>query len=173
MRTTTFKGIPLELIGSPLELGQKLPSFTLTGLSMGDVNQAALQGTASVILTVPSLDTPVCSIEAKRFCNEVVSLPADKVRLLVVSRDLPFAQKRWCGAEGIEQPEGGIFILGSDYKHRSFGSATGTLIKDWDLLSRAVFVVDASGKFTYVEYVPELSEEPNYEEALAALKSCV
>ena len=163
-RTTNFKGAPLTISGSEVKVGQALPEFKVTGVDMADVTSAEFTGKRVVILSVPSIDTPVCSVEAKRFNEEAAKLGAD-VKILTVSRDLPFAQKRWCGAEGVEN-----IVMGSDYKYRSFGDNFGVLIDDWQLLSRAVIVANEKG-MTYVEYVPEISQEPNYSAALESLQA--
>ena len=162
-RTTNFKGSPLTLKGAALKVGDKIPGFRLTGTSMEDVTPEMFKGKKLLISTVPSLDTPVCSIETKRFNQETSKLGAN-VSVLTVSYDLPFAQKRWCGAEGVSS-----VITASDYKHRSFVENFGTFIEEWGLLSRAVFVVDTKGVVQYVEYVPEIASEPNYDAALKAL----
>lgn len=164
-RTTNFKGAPLTISGSEVKVGQALPEFKVTGVDMADVTSAEFTGKRLVILSVPSIDTPVCSVEAKRFNEEAAKLGAD-VKILTVSRDLPFAQKRWCGAEGVEN-----IVMGSDYKYRSFGDNFGVLIDDWQLLSRAVIVANEKGIVTYVEYVPEISQEPNYSAALESLQA--
>jgi thioredoxin-dependent peroxiredoxin len=164
-RITTFKGNTLNLIGNELKVGSYLPEFTVVNRDMAPLASSVLKGKTGVILTVPSLDTPVCSIETTKF-NQEVSKLSSNICLLVLSRDLPFAQKRWCGAEGVEQ-----LLTGSDYKSGEAGKALGAYIQEWDLLSRAVFVTDATGKLTYVEYVNEISEEPNYQKALEAVKS--
>ena len=163
-RTTTFKGSPLNLAGTELKVGDKLPAFKLTGNDMSDVDNRKFAGCTLIITTVPSLDTPVCSIETKRFNHEVEAL-GGAVKVLTVSMDLPFAQSRWCGAEGVK-----TVTTASDYKYRGFGESTGTYIQEWGLLSRAVIVADASGTIRYVEYVPEIAQEPDYAKALAAAK---
>lgn len=164
-RHTSFKGTELALKGNELKVGDTLPAFTLTGNDMGDLKSQDFAGKKLLVSVIPSLDTPVCAIQTKRFNDEVAKLGGD-VALLTVSMDLPFAQKRWCGAEGVE-----AVVTASDYKYRAFGEAMGAFIPDWGLLSRAVFVADKNGKVVYSEYVPEVSTEPNYEAALAAIKS--
>jgi thiol peroxidase len=163
-RTTNFKGAPLTLLGTEVKVGQTLPEFKVTGVDMADITSAQFSGAKLVILSVPSLDTPVCSVEARRFSEEAAKLGSN-VKILTVSRDLPFAQKRWCGAEGVEN-----LVMGSDYKYRSFAEQFGVLINDWQLLSRAVIVVNEKGTVTHVEYVPEISQEPDYAAALESLK---
>lgn len=164
-----FKGSPLTLVGREIKVGSSVPDFTLTGNDMGDVTINNFKNKAVLITAVPSLDTPVCAIETKRFNDEVGKL-GDKAVLLTVSMDLPFAQKRWVSSECATSKN---LVTASDYKYRGFGEAFGSLLKEWGLLARAVFVVDKTGKFTYVEYVPEVSAEPNYEAALEALKKAV
>lgn len=163
-RTTNFKGAPLGLGGKEIKPGDPLPPFKVTRNDMSDMDQTALAGKIAVILSVPSLDTPVCAKETKRFNEEAASL-ADNVVVLTVSRDLPFAQARYCAAEGVERA-----LTASDYKHREFGERFGTLINDWQLLSRAVFVAGPDSVIRYAEYVPEVSEEPRYDAALRAIK---
>jgi thiol peroxidase len=159
----TLKGNPVAVHGTCLAVGQPLPLVTLTGTDLKDVSLEQYLGKKLVVLSVPSLDTPVCQTEAKRFNEEATSLGAD-VQIVVVSRDLPFAQKRWCGAEGVER----VLPL-SDYKLRTFGEAFGVDIPAVGILCRAVFVADSSGMLTHVEYVSEVAEEPDYGAALAAL----
>ena len=162
-RSTTFKGSPLTLVGNELRSGDRLPPFRVTGVDLNDITEKTFSGSTLIISSVPSIDTPVCAAETRRFNQEASSLAS--VKILTVSLDLPFAQKRWCGAEGVEN-----VIMGSDYKHRSFGEAFGTCIQELGLLSRAVFVADGNGVLRYVQYVPEVAEEPDYEPVLAAAK---
>ena len=160
----TMKGSPLKVSGDPIKEGDQLPDFTLTGTNMKEVTRSQFNGKNLVVVSVPSLDTPVCSIEVKKFNQEVTSL-SDDVAVLVVSRDLPFAQARWCAAEGASR-----VITASDYKQRSFGQKFGVELPDLQLLARAIFVADSRGKLTYVDYVSEIADEPNYEEVLAAVR---
>lgn len=162
-RNTNFKGSPLTLTGKEIKVGEKLPTFKLTGVDMNDITTETFAGKTLVIVTIPSLDTPVCSIETKRFDEETAKLSSD-VSILVVSRDLPFAQKRWCGAEGVEN-----LTTASDYKYRTFAESLGVLIQDWQILSRAVFVVGKDGIVKHAQYVPEISEEPDYDAVLKAI----
>ncbi len=162
-RTTTFKGSPLALSGRELKAGDALPKFKVTGLELNDVENSAFAGSNLIISSVPSIDTPVCSIETKRFNQEASSLPSTKV--LTVSMDLPFAQKRWCAAEGVN-----ALTMGSDYRYRSFGEDFGTYIRELGLLSRAVFLADKTGTIRYVQYVPEVTEEPDYDRVLEAAR---
>ncbi|MCC6931927.1 MAG: thiol peroxidase [Deltaproteobacteria bacterium] len=161
----TFKGNALTLQGTELKEGTRMPSFKLTAGDMSDLASESFNNKALIISVVPSLDTPVCSIQTKRFNQETSSLGSNVV-VLTVSLDLPFAQKRWCGAEGVEN-----VVVASDYKYREFGEKFGVHIKEWGLLSRALFVVDASGIIKHVEYVQDISNEPDYVTALTAAKT--
>jgi thiol peroxidase len=162
---TTFQGKPLTLIGPALNAGRAAPEFVLTANDLSDLRSDAYRGKLLVLSVVPSLDTPVCATQTRTFNQRATGLGEDVV-VLTVSMDLPFAQKPFCGAEGIQR-----VVTASDYKHRSFGPAYGVLIKELGLLARAVFVVDRAGKVTYSEYVPEVTQEPNYDAALEALKA--
>lgn len=161
----TMKGNPLKVEGRCVEEGAPAPAFKLTGTDMADVTNAAFAGKVVVLLSIPSIDTPVCAMETKRFNQEVSTLSGDVV-VVGVSRDLPFALKRWCGAEGVSR-----VIALSDYKYRSFGKEFGVELPDLSLLARAVFVIDKNGKVVHVEYVTEVANEPDYAEALKAVKS--
>jgi thiol peroxidase len=163
----TMKGSPLKVEGHCVEEGVPMPAFTLTGADMADVKNASFAGKVVVFLSIPSIDTPVCAIETKRFNKEAVSLSQDVV-VATVSRDLPFALKRWCAAEGVDR-----VVSLSDYKYRSFGKAFGVELPDLALLARAVFIADKSGKVVHVDYVTEVADEPDYAAALAAIKKCV
>jgi len=132
---------------------------------ISDLRCAAYHGKILVLSVVPSLDTPVCATQTRTFNQRATQLGQD-VTVLTVSMDLPFAQKRFCGAEGIER-----VVTASDYKHRAFGAAFGVLIKELGLLARAVFVLDRQGQVVHAEYVPEVTHEPNYDAALAAVKA--
>lgn len=157
-------GKPVTLLGPKIEVDQQAPDFTVVDTSLSPKTLADFKGRVLLIASVPSLDTGVCSAETRTFNQEAAGFSPD-VQVLTISMDLPFAQKRWCGAEGIER-----VITLSDHKEASFGLAYGTLIKEHRLLARAVFVVDKQGKVTYVEYVPEVTQHPNYEAAIAAVK---
>lgn len=163
MPQVTMRGNPVTLVGQPVQVGQEAPDFTVVDNDLGAVS---LKDTAGVrlIASVPSLDTGVCDAETRRFNEEAASLGAAKV--YVVSMDLPFAQKRWCGAAEVDA----VQTL-SDHRDASFGQNYGVLIEGLRLLARAVFVVDSNNKVTYVEYVPEVTDHPNYEAALAAVKA--
>lgn len=165
----TFKGTPLTLAGEAVQTGQSAPDFTLhyyqdgmQTISLGD-----LKGKPTIISVVPSLDTPVCATQTKHFNQDLAEL-SDKVNALTVSLDLPFAQGRFCGAEGI-----GNMRTASDYQDRSFGNNWGMLIEELKLLARGVFVLDAEGKVVYAETVGEVTNEPDYNAAMSALKSLV
>ena len=164
----TMKGKPLTLIGPQLKVGDPAPDFTVVANDLSDFRFfASLQGQVCVIASVPSLDTPVCDIETRRFNDEAAGLGA-AVKLLTISMDLPFAQKRWCGAAGVANLK-----TYSDHREASFGLAYGVLIKELRLLARAVFVVNQGGKLQHVQLVPELTNEPDYAAVLAAVKSCL
>jgi thiol peroxidase len=162
----TFKGTPLTLVGPQLKVGDKAPNFTcLSGLDLVDLGKTPAN--PRFFSAVPSLDTPVCSMETKKF-DETLGSYKDKVACYTISLDLPFAQKRFCGAENITNMQ-----TLSDVHNHSFGQNYGVLIEGLPLplLSRAVFVVDKNGAITYVEYVPEVASHPNYDAALAAVKA--
>lgn len=160
----TFQGNPLTLIGPELKVGDAAPDFTLLANDLSPATLADYKGKVIVVAAVPSLDTPVCDMETRRFNSEAAAL-GDDVVILAVSMDLPFAQARWCGAAGVEA----VKTL-SDHKDASFGEGWGTLIKELRLLTRSVFVVGKDGKIAYVEYLPEITEEPDYDAALAVVK---
>jgi thiol peroxidase len=166
-KAVTFKGNPLTLVGPQLKAGDKAPDFACVNGSLEVVTLAQTPGKARLFSVVPSLDTPVCSIQTKKF-NEALGGLKDKVACYTISLDLPFAQKRFCGSENITNMQ-----TLSDVHNHSFGERYGTLIEGLplSLLSRAVFVVDKDGKITYAQYVPEVASEPNYDAALAAVKA--
>lgn len=161
----TFLGNPLTLVGKELKSGDQAPDATLVKQDLSTVNLSDYFGKVLLISVVPSLDTGVCSAQTKRFNEEASRLP-DAVRVLTVSMDLPFAQKRFCGAENIDKIE----VL-SDHREASFGQAYGTLVKELRIESRAVFVIDPQGIIRYVEYVPEITNHPNYDVALQAVRA--
>jgi thiol peroxidase len=158
---------PLTLLGDEVNVGDKAPDFEVIGNDMKRVRLADYAGKVLVLASIPSVDTPVCSAETHRFNAEASDL-GDDVAILTISMDLPFAQKRWCGAEGIEH-----VVTLSDHRDASFGQAYGVLIKETRLLARAVFIVDREGVVRYTEIVPVLGEEPNYETVLAAVKELI
>ena len=160
---TMLKGNPFTLIGPEIKVGQKAPDFTVLAGDLSSVTLASSKGKTRLIISVPSLDTPVCDTETRRFNEEAARMP--DVESLVISVDLPFAQGRFCQTAGIKN----VKCL-SDHRDVSFGKAYGTLIKELRLLSRAVFIIDANDTVQYVEYVKEVAQHPNYDAALAALK---
>ncbi len=159
----TMKGNPLTLLGNELKVGDKAPDFTLLDNDLKPVSLKDTAGKVRILASVPSLDTPVCDQETRRFNEEVTKLPG--VEVLTISMDLPFAQKRWCGAAGVNN----VRTL-SDYREGSFGNAYGTLIKDLRLNSRAVFVLDKDNTVRHVEYVKEIASHPDYDAALDAAR---
>ncbi len=163
----TFLGNPLTLIGNELKPGDPAPDATLVRQDLQTVRLSDYFGKVLLISVVPSLDTGVCSAQTKRFNEEASQLP-ESVRVLTISMDLPFAQKRFCGAENIDKIE----VL-SDHRDASFGQAYGTLVKELRIESRAVFVIDPQGTIRYAEYVPEITNHPNYESALQAVRSLI
>jgi thiol peroxidase len=163
----TFQGNPLTLVGPHLAPGDTAPDFTLIANNMSQVSLKDSAGKVRLLSVVPSLDTPVCDMEVRKFNTEIGKF-GDQVTALAISADLPFAQARWCGAAGATN----VQTL-SDHFALAFGDAYGTRIKEWRLNSRAVFVVDASDKITYSEYVKEVASEPDYEAALAAVKAAL
>jgi thiol peroxidase len=161
----TFKGNPFTLLGPELKVGDKAPDFAVVDNGLAPVSLASSAGKIRIISSVPSLDTPVCDSETRRFNQEAAGLPGDVV-VLTISLDLPFAQKRWCGAAGIDK----VTTL-SDYRDRSFGLNYGVLIKELLLLTRAIFVVDGQGVVRYIQIVPEVTSEPDYAAVMAAAKA--
>ncbi len=160
----TMKGQPLTLLGKGLEVGEPAPDFEALANDLSPVKLSSLQGKVCIISSVPSLDTSVCDTMTRRFNEEAGSLGGD-VFVLTISMDLPFAQSRWCGAAGVKN----VQTL-SDHRDASFGNAFGVLIKELRLLARAVFVVDKEGIVRYVQIVNELTNEPDYEAVLQAVR---
>jgi thioredoxin-dependent peroxiredoxin len=159
---TTMKGNPLTLVGNEIKVGDQAPDVTLVANDLSEVKLSSFKGKKVIISVVPSLDTPICDLQTKRFNLEASNL--GDVVILTVSKDLPFAQKRWCGAIGATA----VKTL-SDYRG-NFGETYGVLIKGLNLLARAIFVIDENGKVTYTQLVKEVATEPNYEEVLKAVK---
>lgn len=160
----TMHGQPLTLIGAELKVGEKAPDFQvvdndMTAKTLKDFNEKVL-----IISSIPSLDTPVCDMETRRFNTEASSLDAD-IKILTISVDLPFAQKRWCGAAGVDQ----VTTL-SDYQTGDFGKAYGVMIMELHLLARAIFILDSDKIIRYIQLVKEVSKEPDYDAVLAAAK---
>ncbi len=161
----TLKGTPLTLVGAEVRVGQQLPAFTVLDGDLKEVSAAVFKGKTKVIASVPSLDTPICDLQIKRFNDEAAGLSRDIV-ILFVSMDLPFAQKRFCQAYDIKKVK-----TFSDHRAADFGEKFGVLIKELRLLSRAIFIADATDVVRYVEYVSEVAAHPDYDAALAALRS--
>lgn len=161
----TFKGGPLTLLGAELKAGDKAPDFKLLANNLSEVSLQNFKGKTLLISVVPSLDTPVCDLQTKRFNEEAAKLPASVV-VVTVSADLPFAQARWCGAAKATK----VQTL-SDHRELAFGTAYGVAIKELRLLSRSIFVVAPDGKLQYAEVVPEVTQHPNYDKALDVLKA--
>ncbi len=158
-------GTPVTLLGNEPKVGDAAPDFTVTGNDLKPVRLSEFRGKKVIISAVPSLDTPVCDTETRRFNAEAAGLGPDVV-VLTVSMDLPFAQKRWCGAAGIDK-----VLTVSDHRDASFGTAYGVLIKDLRLLARAIFVLDREGIIRYRQLVKEVGQEPDYAAVLAAVKA--
>ncbi len=159
----TMKGNPLTLVGKQITVGDAAPEFEVLSNDLAPVRFSSFRGKVCILSSVPSLDTPVCDIETRRFSDEAGRLGLGVV-ILTISMDLPFAQKRWCGAAGVT----GVQTL-SDHRDASFGRAYGVLIKELRLLARAVFVVDRNGTIQYVQLVKEITQEPDYDAVLAAV----
>jgi len=160
----TFAGGPITLVGPEIKVGQQAPDFTVLSNDLQAKTLKDFEGKVKVISVVPSLDTGVCDAQTRWFNQDATALSEDVV-VLTISMDLPFAQKRWCGAEGIENA-----IMLSDYFDHSFGRDYALLINEWHLLARAVFVLDTDNTIRYVEYVDNINSEPNFEAAIAAAK---
>jgi len=163
----TSKGKPQTVLGKKVTVGDKAPDFTLVANDLSKITLADSAGKARLISVVPSLDTGICDAQTRRFNEEAAKL-GDNVTILTVSVDLPFAQRRWCGAAGVDK----VQTL-SDHLDMNFGDAYGTHVKELRLEQRSIFVVDADGLVTYVEYVPEIAQHPDYEAALAAVRAAV
>lgn len=164
MSTVTFKGNPVTLVGDRIKVGEKAPDFTLVGNDLGEVKLSDYDDKKKIIVAVPSLDTGICSQETKRFNDEADKL--DNVQIITVSMDLPFAQSRWCAAEGVKN-----LVTASDHKNAEFGTKYGALIEELRLLARSIFVLDTDNEVKYVEYCDEVSSHPDYDACLEAVKS--
>ena len=160
----TMRGNPLTLAGSEVKVGTMAPDFVVLDNNLSPVNFSSYRGKTCILSSVPSLDTPVCDMETRRFNEEASRLSPDVI-ILTISVDLPFAQKRWCASAGVNR----VQTL-SDHRDASFGMAYGVLIKELRLLARAVFLVDPRGLIRYIQLVKEVSKEPDYDEILKALK---
>lgn len=167
MTKITFQGNPVTVKGEAVKTGDAAPDFTVLSNELKAVTLKDTSGKVRLISVVPSLDTGVCAAQTRRFNEEAAALGED-VAVLTISVDLPFAQARWCGAEGIDA----VQTL-SDHKDLSFGHAYGIVIEELRLLARAIFVIDKDDQVTYAEYVPEVTDHPNYEQALEAAKAAL
>lgn len=166
-QSITMNGLPAVVSGAVLHVGEKAPAFQLVGNSLEPVTLDRFAGKVCVISCVPSVDTPVCSLETRRFNQEAAALP-EEVVILTVSRDLPFAQARWCAANGVKN-----VVMASDYRNFGFAQNYGVLLEDLGLLTRAVFIVDKQGIIRYIQFVPEVTQEPDYETVLLEIKKCL
>jgi thiol peroxidase len=165
--TVTMKGNPVTLLGKVPEIGKPAPDFTALDNGLQPVSLDSMKGKIRLISAVPSLDTPVCDMQTRRFNKEAAGL-GEEVVILTISMDLPFAQKRWCGAAGVDR----VQTL-SDHRDASFGQAYGVLIKELRLLARSLFVVDRNGILRYSQLVPEVTTEPDYDSALKAARKLI
>ena len=163
----TLRGNPFTLVGTEIKAGDKAPDVELLGNDLKPVRISSFKGKVVVVSAVPSLDTPTCDMETRRFNAEAAGL-GDNVIILTVSTDLPFAQKRWCGAAGVDK----VKTL-SDHRETTFGRSYGVLIKELRLLARAIFVLDKNGMVQFVQLVKEISQEPDYAAVIAAVKKLV
>lgn len=167
-RTVTMQGRPVTLMGEEMKVGMTAPDFKVTDNEMLPMKfSRTYKGRVTIISAVPSLDTPVCDLETRRFNKEAEAL-GPEVSVLTISMDLPFTQRRWCGAAGVKAVR-----TYSDYQKADFGKSYGVLIKELRLLARAVFIVDKDGIVKYAQIVPEVSKEPDYEEVLNAVRAMV
>lgn len=163
----TFGGDKVTLLGKQVEVGQEAPAFKATKNDLSEFNSEDLKGKVVVYSIAPSLDTSVCAIQAKKFNHDALDL-SDDVVIVTITEDLPFAQKRFCANEDIKNLE-----MVSDYKEREFGDKYGFLIDELKLLARGVIIVDKEGVIQHVEYVPEVTNEVDFEAALDAVKKLV
>jgi len=161
---TTFLGKPVTLVGQQLQIGETVPDFTLTTTDLAQKSLSDFAGKKKVISVIPSIDTGICSTQTRTF-NKELSDMEDTV-VITVSADLPFAQARWCGVEGLEHA-----VMMSDYYDNTFGKTYGLLMQEWHLLARAVLVLDENNKLVYAEYLENVNSEPNYQAAIEAVKA--
>ena len=168
----TFKGGPLTLLGPELKVGDRVPDFQVQAAGTLETvgwEQLSENGTKAVLMIlVPSIDTSVCSLETSKFNRQVVSLPSDKIKAVSVSADTPFAQSRWAKAEGVDNVQ-----MLSDHRDRTFGPAFGVQVKEMGMLARAIYLIDKDGVVRYVQTVPEIALEPDYDAVLAAARALV
>ena len=160
----TMRGNAMTLVGPEIKVGQKAPSFKAVGKGLAEVASDSFNGKVTILSAIPSVDTPVCDTETRRFNQEAAKLPGD-VQIITLSMDLPFGQGRWCGAAGVDK-----ITMVSDFKDHDFGDKYGLRIKELGLLARAVFVVDKNDNVTYAEYVKEIATHPNYDATLEAAR---
>ena len=160
----TMKGNPLTLVGPKLSIGDSAPDIEVLDNDLSPVKLSSFKGKVCVLSIVPSLDTPVCDMQTRKFNDQAGNL-GDDVVILTISMDLPFAQKRWCGAAGVDK-----VVTLSDHREAAFGEAYGVLIKELRLLARVIFVVDKDGTIQYIQMVKEVTTEPDYEAVLEAVK---
>ncbi|MEK4565908.1 thiol peroxidase [Alkalihalobacillus sp. FSL R5-0424] len=163
MATITFKDNPMTILGTEVQVGQKAPDFSVLANDLSEYRLADAKESVKLISVIPSIDTGVCDAQTRRFNEEAGTI--DNVEVLTISVDLPFAQKRWCAASGLEH----VQTL-SDHKDLSFGQAYGLVMEELRLLARAVFVIDTNGTLVHVEYVSEATNHPDYEKAIAAAR---
>jgi len=163
----TMGGKPITLLGKELKVGDRAPSFKLIGNELNVLTNDLFFGKVVILSCIPSVDTPVCSLETRHFNKEASKL-SDDIRIITVSKDLPFAQSRWCAAHGVEN-----IIMASDYRDFGFAKDYGVLIEETGLLARAVFVLTKQGKIAYIQKVPEIAQEPMYAPILAVAKEIV
>lgn len=163
MASITFKDNPMTILGTEVQVGQKAPDFTVLANDLSEYRLADAKESVKLISVIPSIDTGVCDAQTRRFNEEAGTI--DNVEVLTISVDLPFAQKRWCAASGLEH----VQTL-SDHKDLSFGQAYGLVMEELRLLARAVFVIDTNGTLVHVEYVSEATNHPDYEKAIAAAR---
>ena len=161
---TTFLGKPVTLAGQAVAVGSTAPDFTLTTTDLTKKSLSDFADKVKVISIIPSIDTGICSTQTRTF-NQTLSDLDDTV-VITVSKDLPFAHARWCGAQGLENA-----VMLSDYVDSSFGKAYGVLMEEWQLLARAVLVLDKENKVVYTEYLDNVNSEPNYDKAIEAVKA--
>lgn len=159
-RKVYMNGEEVFLLGSALKIGEKAPDFVLTGAQLQPVTLKDFKGKVIILSCVPSVDTPTCSLETRRFNEEAAALGPNVV-IITVSKDLPFAQARWCAANGVKN-----IVMLSDYKNQGFAARYGVLMEGLDLLTRALFVLDKQGIIQYIQFVEEVSHEPDYQDVL-------
>ena len=157
----TMGGKPITVLEKDLKIGQRAPAFELVGNEFNILRNDLFYGKVVILSCVPSIDTPICSLQTRRFHEEALKLSND-IRIITVSKDLPFAQSRWCAANGVDN-----VIMASDYRNFGFATDYGVLIKEMGLLARAVFILDKEGKIAYIQRVPEMAQEPDYAPILA------